>query len=147
MRAFAAPMASPPQERVRGFTLVELLFALAIVALLLALAYPSYLDQVRKSRRAEAKTALLELAARQERFSTVNAKWATTPAQLGYGETDFPIVLSPSYSLSITVDSSVGAYTATAKATGRQVADACGNFVLNHQGVQTSSWTPNGGCW
>lgn len=135
-----------PAPASRGFTLVELLFALAIVALLLALAYPSYMQQARKARRAEAKAGLLEFAARQERFSTVNAQWATRPDQLGYAAASFPMPLSSSYTLKLSVDNSTGAYTATATATPAQAEDPCGDFVLTHQGVQTVS-TQAPGCW
>lgn len=53
-----------------GFTLIELMIAVAIVAILAAIAYPSYQDSVRKSRRADAKAALLELAQFMERNYT-----------------------------------------------------------------------------
>ncbi len=63
---------SAPARSAAGFTLTELMIAVAIVAILAAVAYPSYQDSVRKARRADAKTALLELAGFMERnYSTV----------------------------------------------------------------------------
>ena len=53
-----------------GFTLIELMIVVAVMGILAAIAYPSYMDSVRKSRRADATSALLNLAARQERFYT-----------------------------------------------------------------------------
>lgn len=53
-----------------GFTLIEVMIAVAIVAILAAIAYPSYLDSVIKGKRAEGRTALLELLQQQERFIT-----------------------------------------------------------------------------
>lgn len=50
-----------------GFTLIELMIAVAIVAILAAVAYPAYQDQVTRSRRAEGKTALLKAAQLEER--------------------------------------------------------------------------------
>ena len=72
----------------RGFTLIELMIVVAIVAILAAIAYPSYQDSVLKGRRAEARTALLELMQQQERYLTQrgtylvfsNAAGTTNPA-------------------------------------------------------------------
>lgn len=59
----------------RGFTLIEIVIVLAIVGILAAITYPSYQDSIRKSRRADAKTALLEVAQREERFYSVNNQY------------------------------------------------------------------------
>ena len=67
-----------------GFTLIELMIAVGIVALLAAIAYPSYIDHIRKSRRAEAKTLLLEAQSKQERFLTESNIYATSMTSLGY---------------------------------------------------------------
>ncbi|MFI3186333.1 MAG: prepilin-type N-terminal cleavage/methylation domain-containing protein, partial [Methylococcaceae bacterium] len=53
-----------------GFTLIELMVTVAIVGILAAIAYPSYQDSVRKSRRADASGALLGLANAMERHFT-----------------------------------------------------------------------------
>lgn len=53
-----------------GFTLIELMIVVAIVAILAAIAYPSYQDSILKGRRAEARTAMLELMQQQERYMT-----------------------------------------------------------------------------
>nr|WP_265334987.1 type IV pilin protein [Ramlibacter aquaticus] len=124
--------------------------AVAIVALLASLAYPSYLQQIRKGRRADAKQALLDLAARQERFYTVNNRWATTPADLGYAPADFPLDVQSagglSYRLTINVDNSTGSYTATAAPQGPQQADTCASFILDHMGLQSVTGNDER-CW
>ena len=67
----------------RGFTLLEVMIACAIVAILAAIAYPSYINSVQKSRRSEATAALLGIASQMERFSTEKGTYAT--ATLGTG--------------------------------------------------------------
>ena len=57
-------------ERHRGFTLIELLIVIAVVALLAAVAYPSYTSAMLKGKRAEARTALTDLLQQEERYMT-----------------------------------------------------------------------------
>jgi len=80
----------------RGFTLIELMTVTVIVTILLSLAIPSYQSQVRQSRRVEAKTALLDLATREERYLSTNPQGYTNVAlNLGYGT--FPAQVGSSY--------------------------------------------------
>lgn len=69
---------------VRGFTLIEVMIVVAVVAVLAAIAYPSYDEQVRRSRRADAQTALLELSQHMERYFT--AKGTYEDAELPFNE-------------------------------------------------------------
>ena len=56
----------------KGFSLIELVIAVAIVGILAAIAYPTYQEQVRKGKRTDATSSLLELAQRLERCYTQN---------------------------------------------------------------------------
>ncbi|MBX9935878.1 MAG: type IV pilin protein [Burkholderiaceae bacterium] len=58
------------RKKHNGFTLIELMIVVAIIGILASVAYPAYTDSVRKGRRAQARTALLELMQQQERFMT-----------------------------------------------------------------------------
>ena len=58
-----------------GFTLIELMITVAVMAILAAIAYPSYMDQVSKTRRGDAKAALTELSLFMERFYTENNRY------------------------------------------------------------------------
>ena len=63
--------------RCRGFTLLEVMITCACVAILAAIAYPSYMTSIQKSRRAEAKSALLGASGQMERWFTERGTYAT----------------------------------------------------------------------
>src|SRR5256885_11930943 len=68
-----------------GFTLIELMVVVAIATILFSIAIPSYMTYIRQSRRTEAKTAVLDLAGREERFLSTNpTAYTDVPANLGY---------------------------------------------------------------
>src|SRR5882724_411021 len=81
----------------RGFTLVELMVVIVIASILMAIAIPSYKNSIRKSRRTDAKTALLDLAGREERFFSTNGRYSQTPAELGYPGTSWGTVFGGGY--------------------------------------------------
>ena len=75
----------PAASSSRGFTLIELMVVVVVATILLSIAVPSYMSQVRQSRRTEAKTAILDLAGREERYLSTNpAGYTNNPAFLGY---------------------------------------------------------------
>ncbi|MCM5681506.1 type IV pilin protein [Schlegelella sp. S2-27] len=139
--------------RCRGFTLIELMIVVVVVAILSALAFPSYVEAVRKSRRAEAKTALLELAARQERYFTTHNAYAETPPFLGYAGSEFPVEVrfgtTAYYRLHLELTSDASGWRAVAEPTPAQDADACGSYTIDHLGIQgvTGGRLPVDACW
>ena len=140
--------------RMKGVTLIELMIVIVVVAILASIAVPSYRQYVLRSHRVEAKTALLNLAAAQEKFYLVNNDYAESgelttapPAGLGLSGT----TENGWYTVAITA-SSATAFTATATATGTQTADNdCRVFSINSQGVRTASNSSSGDstntCW
>jgi len=66
-------------SRPRGFTLIELMIAVAIVAILAAIALPSYTDYVTRGRIGEAISGLSEARARMEQFFLDNRSYAGAP--------------------------------------------------------------------
>jgi len=124
------------RTRARGFTLIELMITVAVVAILAAIAYPSYLEQVRKSRRAEAKAALLGCAQRLERRfserSTYDATFGTTATDLCSDQSEHG-----HYGLSLSFNAATPAvYTMTATRQGQQANDACGDFTYTQDGTK-----------
>lgn len=74
------PMTHNQSRSVRGFTLIELMITVAIVALLASIAYPAYTGSILKGRRAEGRTALMELLQQQERYLTQTGSYMTFAA-------------------------------------------------------------------
>ena len=70
-------------KRSGGFSLIELIVAVSIVALLSAIALPSFMQNVRKSKRTDAQTALMRASSNLERFFGANGTYTTDAANLG----------------------------------------------------------------
>ena len=119
-----------------GFTLVELMIVIAIVAILVALALPNYNESVRKARRSDAQQELLEFAGTAERIFTQNNSYigVTLPASSDYY--DFEVVSA----------TTATSFDIRAKAKGAQVSDRCGNMTLSNTGAKTYTGTL-AGCW
>jgi type IV pilus assembly protein PilE len=84
----AHTVSQPP--RTAGFTLVELMVVVVIATILLSIAVPSYMAQVRESRRTDARTALLDLAGREESYNSTMNSYTVNPANLGYAAFNVP---------------------------------------------------------
>lgn len=102
-------------RRIRGFTLIELMIALSVIAVLAAIALPIYNEQVRKSRRSEATTGLNQLALLQERWRANNPTYGTA-AQIGSAA-----VTSTFYAFAVTANTATS-YTMTATPQARRPA-------------------------
>ncbi len=136
----------------RGFTLVELMVTVAILAILATIATTSYTSQIQKSRRTDARSALLDLAGREEKlFSTTNA-YSATPSDLGYAAFGAANPIgSGYYTLTVTVNAinSPPSYSITANTYGPQLSDQqCTSLSIDNLGNQTSTGSATAAtCW
>jgi type IV pilus assembly protein PilE len=131
----------------RGFTLTELMIVVAIVVILGAVALPNFTRQVMRAHRTDAKSALLRLAAEQEKFYLQNNSYGDM-ADLGNPTTD-----SGWYTLAVpTADATTFTITATATSGGPQAEDTeCVRFSINAAGqraaVDSSDGDSTATCW
>jgi type IV pilus assembly protein PilE len=128
-------------KKQKGFTLIELMVVVAVVALLATIAYPSYQNHLIKSRRAQAQTLMLEAANRQEQYILVMRQYHTAPTTLGLSMDGFTCTAANCsnnwYTVTIAVNNAAAppTYTVTATAIGGQVSD--GNLTLDSTGAKT----------
>lgn len=112
-----------------GFTLVEVLIAIAIIGILVGIAYPQYGSYVQKSRRTDGHLALLQEVQSLERCKSTSYSYASCTLKDSS---------SPEGYYAITLTKNATSYTLTATGQGAQANDPdCSVLTLNHQGVQT----------
>ena len=129
-----------------GFTLVGLITAISIVAILTMIAVPNYYDYMQRARRGEAKTALLRLATNQERFYFQNDTYTSDLTQLGFVSDQTE---SGNYQITVASADTLG-FQATAVPTpgSAQVNDVdCTQFSIDDQSVRDATPDPKGDCW
>ena len=126
-------------KRQTGFTLIELMVTIVIVAILAAIAIPMFGEQLAKSRRSEAMGVLSDLQLRQERWRSNHSTYATMDELTGSAAntTSFNNAQS-NYSFTTSAISATDVLiTATPK--GSQTGDRCGNFLLQIDNDNTNT--------
>ena len=148
----------PCATRLQASPLIELLIVIAIIAILLAIAFPSYQDYVRRANRSEAKNQLLLIGAEQEKFFTTFNRYAEA---LAGPRTGNPLTSGLNMGVSAIGDATTHylvtvvlvnnglSYTLTATPQSAfQSYDSCGALTVNNVGVRRAlgaSAPPN--CW
>lgn len=145
-------------KHLKGFTLIELMIVVVVIGILASIAYPSYVEHVKKSRRADGKAGLLSLQQAQEKYRANCPQYAsgihasTYTCVSGGNHNLVGSTTSPNgyYNLSIAA-SGASTYTVTATYTGIQTSDTnCKTLSITQAGVKSSTKsddTASTGCW
>lgn len=128
-----------------GFTLLELMIVVAVIAILAAIAIPSYIEHIRKGKRAEAVQAIGDIQLRQERWRADNPSYGTLDQLTGNAanSTSYNGALR-NYSIGISGNTG-STYVITATRKGDLAADPkCANFVLRVGSLCDGTAEPGG---
>jgi type IV pilus assembly protein PilE len=139
-------------SRQSGFTLIELMATVAIVAILAAVSFPLYTDTVTRSRRNDVRVSLAQSAQWMERLRAEN-RGNFTGATLQPGSTVSPVSGTAMYDIAVVVNDGGATYqlTATPRAGSGMATDPCGTYTLGSDGQRTAAGASSGSafekCW
>jgi len=141
----------------RGFSLIELMFVVVIVAVVLVVALPAYQAQVIKTKRSLGRAELVAVAARQEQFFVNNRRYSSTLAGLGYAD---PYAIDAEandvatsngdriYTISLATVSTTSFTVQAVPQLGQAKDSLCGTLQLTSTGVKSASGSGGTGeCW
>ena len=125
------------QTRNAGFTLIELMIVVVIIGILAAIAYPTFIDQVRKSRRGEAHAAMTEIALAEEKYRANNPSYTNNLADLNFAVSANQPWVTDWYSIAVT-GAGGSTYTITADPQDDQAKDTdCDPMTLDQSGSKS----------
>lgn len=128
-----------------GFTLIELMIAVVVVAILAMVAIPAYNDSVTKGRRSDAKSTLTTIAARQEQYFMDNKQYTDDLTKLGYDAANKASSIDGYYKITA-VTPTTNTFDLTAVPVDND--SECGDFTLDETGAQGVSTSTNPDlCW
>ncbi|VAW88337.1 hypothetical protein MNBD_GAMMA16-682 [hydrothermal vent metagenome] len=139
------------QNKQGGFSLSELMITVLLIGIISGIAYPSYIDQIMKSRRGDATAALLTTLVKQETYYSYHGVYTADMSELGFGA-DPASSEKGFYQIDGVVDGTAQNFTLTATRLGIQADDTvCGDLTLTSTGVKSATnnteTNPAQNCW
>ena len=141
------------KNKIAGFTLIELMIAVAIIAIVVKLAYGQYTSQITRSKRSAVESFMVSVAAREEQ-SMLNSRSyfaAATTAQWSAVNLTAPSDVGSNYTVTVTADNTATppSYTVAAVPQGNQATNdaSCGTLTYNQAGTKTASAGSVTNCW
>ncbi|MGO4156709.1 type IV pilin protein [Cupriavidus sp. YAF13] len=133
-----------------GFTLIEVMITVVIIAILAAIAYPSYTRYVIRSNRSAAQSFILGVANQQEQYNLDARQYATTMTALGYATV--PTEVAKNYNVTVAASNAATppTYLVTATPTGAQATNdtGCMNLTIDQTGAKGISGSGTvASCW
>lgn len=133
-----------------GFSLIELMIVIVILGVLMAIAIPNYNGYLERTRRTDARGALLEIASAQERIYFERNQYTSAIADVwSYQEGGVSVSNEGHYVLSVVLTAAdTNRFTATATAQDKQAGDAdCATFSIDETGLKAATGDDPSGCW
>lgn len=130
-------------QREQGFTLLELMVVVIIVAVLATIAYPMYQDQMRKTRRAQARADMMQTIQKLERYHSARNTYA------GFAATEITSSQPSFYTIAFDAAPTDTTFALRATPTGPQASDRCADLTINHAGTkgQSGAGMSTQDCW